>query len=289
MKQQPLIPIFTEDDYKLHSGDIKKVLSRLKPKEMFDLVVTSPPYNIGKEYESKIDFQTYLDWQESIIDEIVPRLKESGSICWQVGNYIPSQGSIYPLDIALHSVFLKHDLKLRNRIIWSYGHGTHAKKRFSGRYEVIMWYTKSDVYTFNLDKVRVPNKYPNKKHYSGPKKGQISSNPLGKNPSDIWDNIPNVKSNHVEKTEHPCQFPIGLIDRLVLSLTNSGDLVFDPFMGVASAGISALRYGRKFEGVEVDKKYIKIAKDRIKKLSRNELKIRPHDQPIYEPVQKEDQ
>ena len=77
---------------------------------------------------------------------------------------------------------------------------------------------------------------------------------LEKNPSDVWDNIPNVKSNHVEKTDHPCQFPVGLIDRLVLSLTNEGDLVFDPFMGVVSAGISALHLGRKFEGIELDKK-----------------------------------
>ena len=283
MKQKSLFPIFTKKDYKLHLGDSKQLIPKLPISKTFDLVVTSPPYNIGKEYESKTDFQSYIDWQESIIDEIIPRVKDTGSICWQVGNYIPEQGQIYPLDIPLHNIFLKNKLKLRNRIVWSYGHGTHARKRFSGRYEVIMWYTKEDEYTFNLDPVRVPNKYPNKKHYSGPKKGEISSNPLGKNPSDIWDNIPNVKSNHVEKTDHPCQFPVGLIDRLVLSLTNEGDLVFDPFMGVASAGISALHLGRKFEGIELDKKYMKIAKERIKKLERNELQTRPHDKPIYQP------
>lgn len=283
MIQKPLIPLFPDKNCKFHVGDSEKIIPSLPEDSYIDLVVTSPPYNIGKEYEIKKDFQTYIDWQERIIDSIIPKMKNSGSICWQVGNYIPGQGQIFPIDIALHSIFSKHNLKLRNRIIWSYGHGTHAKNRFSGRYEVVMWYTKSDEYIFNLDSVRMPNKYPNKKHYSGPKKGQISSNPLGKNPSDIWDNIPNVKSNHVEKTEHPCQFPVGLIDRLVLALTNEGDMVFDPFMGVASAAVSALRLGRRFEGIELEKKYVTIAKDRIKKLQRNELATRPHDKPIFNP------
>ena len=107
--------------------------------------------------------------------------------------------------------------------------GLHCKKRLSGRYETILWFTKSDDYTFNLDPIRVPQKYPNKKYFKGKNKGKLSCNPLGKNPSDVWE-IPNVKHNHVEKTEHPCQFPVELVDRLVLSLTNEGDVVFDPFL-----------------------------------------------------------
>ena len=159
--------------------DSKQLIPKLPKSKTFDLVVTSPPYNIGKEYESKTDFQSYIDWQENIIDEIIPRVKRFRKHLLASRKLYSETRANLSFRYSPHNI-LKHKLKLRNRIVWSYGHGTHAKKRFSGRYEVIMWYTKEDEYTFNLDSVRVPNKYPNKKHYSGPKKGEISSNPLGK-------------------------------------------------------------------------------------------------------------
>ena len=131
--------------------------------------------------------------------------------------------------IIFYDIFKKHALKLRNRIIWRFNHGLHASKRFSGRYETILWFTKSDSYTLNLDPVRVPSKYPGKLHFKGSKRGLPSGNPLGKNPSDVWEfvarewdeelwDIPNVKANHPEKTIHPCQYPIELIERCVLAL-----------------------------------------------------------------------
>lgn len=218
--------------------DVEKFLDALPMQPIFDLVVTSPPYNIGKEYENQVPLSDYYDWQKRIIEKIYPRLKDNGSICWQVGNYVEN-GSITPLDIELAPIFKELNLHLRNRIIWHFGHGLHNKNRFSGRYEVIMWYTKSDTYTFNLDDVRVPAKYPGKRSYRGENKGKLSGNPKGKNPEDVWE-IPNVKGNHIEKTNHPCQFPVGLIERLVLALTNENDLVFDPFSGVASSGVAAL-------------------------------------------------
>lgn len=200
------------------------------PDGEIDLIVTSPPYNMGKSYEETIPLHEYIASQRACIKECHRVLSPTGSICWQVGNYVKS-GSLLPLDIVLYPIFSELGFKLRNRIIWKFGHGLHCKKRFSGRYETILWFTKSDDYTFNLDPMRVPSKYPGKKHYKGPNKGKLSGNPLGKNPSDVWD-IPNVKANHVEKTSHPCQFPIGLVGRLVLALTNEGDNVFDPYMGV---------------------------------------------------------
>lgn len=240
-------------DHALWQGDVEAFLKDLPVEPLFDLIVTSPPYNIGKEYETRIGLEKYLEWQERIIDELIPRLQKGGSLCWQVGNYV-ADNQIFPLDIEIAPIFKKHRLQLRNRIIWQFGHGLHTQKRFSGRYEVVLWYTntasKEDAYIFNLDAVRVPAKYPGKKHFKGPNIGQFSGNPLGKNPEDVW-NIPNVKSNHVEKTDHPCQFPVGLIERLVLSLTNPGDLVFDPFAGVASAGVASAIHSRRFWGCEV--------------------------------------
>ena len=173
---------------------------------------------------------------------------------------------------------------MRNRIIWRYGHGLHSRRRFSGRYEVVLWYTKSDSYVFNLDSVRVRAKYPSKRHFKGPRLGQFSSNPLGKNPEDVWE-IPNVKSNHVEKTEHPCQFPVGLIEKLVLALTNSGQLVFDPFAGVASAGVAAILHERRFWGCETEQRYVTIGVERLEEAVAGTVKYRPHDKPLYDHTQ----
>jgi adenine-specific DNA-methyltransferase len=208
------------------------------------------------------------------------RLKDTGSICWQVGNYVEN-GSIMPLDIELAPIFKELNMHLRNRIIWHFGHGLHNQTRFSGRYEVVMWYTKTDNYTFNLDPVRIPSKYPGKRSYRGENKGKLSGNPLGKNPEDVWD-IPNVKGNHVEKEEHPCQFPVGLIERLVLSMTNEGDLVFDPFAGTASSGVAALLHRRSFWGCEIMDNYIKIGQRRLQDTLSGTIKYRPHDKPIYD-------
>lgn len=266
--------------YLIWQGDVEEFLNHLPSQPIFDLVITSPPYNIGKSYEKKITLEKYLEWQEKIITKIVPLLKKNGSLCWQVGNYVDN-GYIVPLDIELSPVFKRLGLLLRNRVVWHFGHGLHNKKRFSGRYEVVLWYTKSDDYVFNLDAVRIPSKYPGKKHFKGPNAGKISGNPLGKNPEDVW-NIPNVKSNHVEKTEHPCQFPVGLIERFVLALTNENGLVFDPFSGVASAGVAAAIHQRRFWGCEVVPAYVKTGSLRVADAVQGFAKYRSHSEPIYD-------
>lgn len=267
-------------DAAIWRGDVETFLQALPQKPIFDLVVTSPPYNLGKIYEAKSALESYLEWQTRIIDLIVPRLRPQGSLCWQVGNFVDN-GQIAPLDIEFAPIFKKHELQLRNRIIWHFGHGLHTRRRFSGRYEVVMWYTKTDAYHFDLDAVRVPSKYPGKRHFKGPKRGQVSGNPLGKNPEDVW-SIPNVKSNHVEKTDHPCQFPVGLIERLVLSLSRPGDLVFDPFAGVASAGVASLLHGRRFWGCELDRSYAKTGLHRLRDAVEGQARWRPHDKPLYD-------
>jgi len=263
-------------------GDCLELMKTI-PDETLKLVVTSPPYNIGKEYEKRLELETYLEQQASVIQECVRCLSPNGSICWQVGNYI-EKGSIIPLDTVLYPIFINLGLRMRNRIIWHFEHGLHCSRRLSGRYETIIWFTKSDEYTFNLDPIRVPQKYPGKKYFKGPKIGQYSSNPLGKNPGDLWI-IPNVKSNHVEKTEHPCQFPVELIERLILSMTNEGDWVFDPFLGVGTSIIAAVRHNRRGAGAEIVPKYIQIAKQRIEQELSGILKTRPMTKPVYDPIE----
>ena len=283
-------------DVVLFDGDCTTLLKDM-PSDSVDLVITSPPYNIGKKYERKTTLQTYLQSQEPVIAELHRVLTDTGSLCWQVGNYV-QKGEVFPLDIYFYEIFKNFGLKLRNRIIWRFNHGLHCTKRFSGRYEVILWFTKSDDYIFNLDPVRVPAKYPGKRHFKGPKKGQLSGNPLGKNPSDIWDvvkqdwedevwDIPNVKANHPEKTEHPCQFPVELVQRCVLALTHPEGTVLDPYGGVGSAIIGALQHNRKAIAAEQDKKYISIARGRIQKFTQGTLPLRPLGKPIHKPTGKE--
>ncbi len=252
------------------------------PSGSMKLIVTSPPYNIGKAYEKRTSLEDYVDSLREVIAECVRLLHPEGSMCWEVGNHITRDGEVIPLDIILYPEFKRHGLQLRNRIIWHFGHGLHSTRRFSGRYETILWFTKSDEYVFNLDPVRVPSKYPNKRHFKGPHKGEISGNPLGKNPSDVWE-IPNVKSNHVEKTIHPCQFPVELVERLVLSMTDPEDNVLDPYMGVGSAVIAAIMHGRNGYGCDIVPEYVEIARERVRAYWNGTLRTRPMGKPVYDP------
>jgi len=266
----------------VHQGDCLDLL-RTIPTETIQLIATSPPYNIGKEYETRLKLETYLEQQATVIRECVRTLLPTGSVCWQVGNYV-DRGAIIPLDTVLYPIFTDFGLKMRNRIIWHFEHGLHCSRRFSGRYETVIWFTKSDDYTFSLDSVRVPQKYPGKKYFKGPKAGQYSSNPLGKNPGDLWV-IPNVKSNHVEKTEHPCQFPVELIERLVLSMTSKDDWVLDPFLGTGTTVIAAIRHDRRGAGAETVPRYVQLARERIQQEMEGTLRTRPMDRPVYDPLE----
>jgi adenine-specific DNA-methyltransferase len=247
------------------------------------LIVTSPPYNIGKSYERRNPLDAYLAGQDAVIASCARLLHQKGSLCWEVGNHIAKSGEVVPLDMLLYPLFKRHGLLLRNRIVWHFEHGLHCSKRFSGRYETILWFTKADDYTFNLDPVRVPSKYPNKKHFKGPKAGQLSCNPLGKNPGDVW-KIPNVKANHVEKTEHPCQFPVELVERLVLALTDPRDAVLDPYMGVGSTVIAAIKNNRLGFGCDIVPRYVEIARQRVEMFHGGVLRTRPMNRPVYDPT-----
>lgn len=280
----------------LYYGDTGDFMQTI-PDESVKLIITSPPYNLGKAYENKVAIEQYLGEQAKTIAQLQRILHPKGSICWQVGNFV-EKGEVFPLDIYYYPIFKDLGLHLRNRIIWHFGHGLHTKKRFSGRYETILWFTKGKEYTFNLDPVRVPSKYPGKRHYKGPNKGKPSGNPKGKNPSDVWEGlaaewescfweIPNVKSNHPEKTIHPCQFPIELVERCVLALTNEGDWVFDPYAGVGSTLIAAIKRNRRGLGSEQDANYIQIARERIDSFLNGTLRIRQLGKPVHKPTGRE--
>lgn len=262
------------------AGDCAKLLDSI-PKGSVSLTITSPPYCIGKVYENEKNAKDFERNHEEILPRIVEATKDGGSICWQSGYHV-SDGVLLPLDFVIYRILEAFpEIRLRNRIVWTFGHGLHTNNRFSGRHETILWFTKGDSYTFNLDDVRIPQKYPGKKGYKGDNKGQLSGNPMGKNPSDVWD-IPNVKAQHVEKTGHPCQFPVSLAMRMVNALSNEGELVLDPYLGSGTSGVAAVIGKRRFVGAEVNKEYLRIAKRRIRDAIQGTLKFRP-DKPVYEP------
>jgi adenine-specific DNA-methyltransferase len=241
-------------------GDCRALLADL-PADSVDLVVSSPPYNLGKEYEARQALDLYLEEQSEVLTECVRVLKDTGSLFWQVGAF-SDKGALIPLDVRFFPMLEDLGLIPRNRIIWARQHGLHARQKFSCRHETILWFTKSDTYTFNLDPIRVPQKYPDKKSYRESNRGELSSHPEGKNPGDLWV-FRNVKHNHEERTIHPCQFPEDLIARIVLATTGEGGVVLDPYMGVGTAAVVARDHGRHYLGAETDPTYHAIAVRRI--------------------------
>ena len=263
-------------------GDCEKLLSALPP-DSVDCIITSPPYCMGKAYEKGDDIDVFLESHERVLPLAIKALKPGGSLCWQVGFHVKN-GVVVPLDFLVYQALSKFtEMQLRNRIVWTFGHGLHCTTRFSGRHETVLWYTKGDGYTFDIDAVRVAQKYPGKTHTRGPKQGLPSGNPAGKNPSDVWE-IPNVNANHMEKTSHPCQFPVGLAQRLIRALSKPGDVVFDPFCGVASAGVAALVEDRRFLGAEIDDAYVETAIERLVAAAEKTVPFRPADRAIFVPT-----
>lgn len=286
------------DVTKILEGDALYALERI-PDASVQLCLTSPPYNIGKSYEKDAfgSFSEYRTWMETVLRSVIAKLKPEGSLCLQVGNHVEN-GRVTPLDYVFVPMLLELGLILRNRIIWTFNFGLHAQHRLSGRYETLLWFTKSDDYIFNLDAIRVEQIYPGKRHSAskGEKAGKPSGNPSGKNPSDFWKfdpqaaffgegvwEIPNVKAHHPEKTTHPCQFPNELADRCVLAFSNTGDVVLDPFVGTGTTAICAQARGRIGIGVEIQSAYVVEANERLAMLAEGRLPIRHSGRPPLSP------
>ena len=292
-----------DPDLTLLNADVSDALKSIKDASI-QLVLTSPPYNIGKVYEREttMSLDQYIEWLSPVISRLCEKITENGSICWQVGNFVRN-GEVFPLDYFFYNIFIKQGFKLRNRIIWRVNFGLHATKRLSGRYETLLWFSKTDAYTFNLEPIRVPQLYPGKRHSSkkgANKAGKLSGNPLGKNPADFWSfsaqecffhdpvwDIPNVKANHPEQTLHPCQFPHELAERCVLAFTNPSDSVLDPFVGAGTTAIAAIKAGRRAVGIDKNAQYISLTRQRVDAFRQGSLRLRKSGTAIRSPSQTE--
>lgn len=253
-------PFYSAPGVRLFKGDCLDLLSKIDS-PCFDLTVTSPPYNIGKEYEEISEIGDYLAWSERWIGEVFRTTLSTGAFWLNVGYVsLPERARAIPIPYLLWD---RVPFFLVQEIVWNYGAGVAARTAFSPRNEKFLWYVKTpQSYTFNLDDIRDPDvKYPNQK-----KNGKLKCNPLGKNPTDVWQ-IPKVTSGRdrssKERTPHPAQFPVALIERIVRACSNPGDLVLDPFAGSGSVAEVCLRTGRACVGIEMEPKYLKIAARRL--------------------------
>lgn len=236
---------------------------RALPPETIDLTITSPPYNIGKEYEQLMQIEEYVGWCRAWIEQTYRLTKPAGAFWLNLGyTRLPGKAKALPLP---YLIWKESPFYLIQEIVWNYGAGVAGKTFFSPRNEKFLWYVKDENrYTFNLDDVRDPNvKYPNQK-----KNGKVKVNPLGKNPSDVWQ-IPKVTSGKdrasKERTQHPAQFPTALIERIVLASSNKSDVILDPFVGSGTTAVAASGLGRRVVGFEIKERYCEIAATRIER------------------------
>lgn len=249
------------ENWAVYKGDCMELLARL-PEGSVPLTVTSPPYNIGKSYEQVRDVGDYIDWCADWIELIHRATAPSGAFWLNLGYLsLPDRAKAIPIPYLLWD---RVPFYLIQEVVWNYGAGVAARQSFSPRNEKFLWYVRDpDNYTFNLDDVRDPNvKYPNQR-----KNGKLKCNPLGKNPSDVWQ-FPKVTSGRnrssKERTPHPAQFPTAVVERIVKACSNTGDVVLDPFMGSGSLAEAALRAGRKAIGFEINADYVDLTADRLK-------------------------
>ena len=253
-------PFCRGEKFSIYNIDCLAAMRQL-PADLFDLNVTSPPYNIGKEYEQKLSTLEYLDWCSQWIGEIYRTTKESGAFWLNLG-YISIEGRAKAIPLP-YLLWDKIPFYLMQELVWNYGAGVATKKTLSPRNEKFLWYVKDpDFYTFNLDEIRDPDvKYPNQK-----KNGKLRCNTAGKNPSDVWQ-VAKVTSganrSSSERAPHPAQFPTDLIDRLVKGFSNRSNLLLDPFMGSGTTAECAIRADRYVIGFELSKDYCAHIEERL--------------------------
>lgn len=246
--------------FAIYNGNCIELLKDI-PANSIDLTFTSPPYNIGKEYESILPIDEYIDWCSEWIEGIHRATCADGAFLLNVG-YVSLEGRAKSIPIP-YLLWNRVPFLLQQEIVWNYGAGVSARKFLSPRNEKLLWYVKdAENYCFNLDDIRDPDvAYPNQK-----KKGKLRCNTIGKNPSDVWQ-IAKVTSGEgrasKERTPHPAQFPLDLCERAIKGFSPIDGIVLDPFLGSGSTIDACMRWGRYSIGFEIREDYCHIAAQRI--------------------------
>ena len=239
----------------IHLGDCLEYMKTL-PDECVDLIITDPPFNIGKKYdnyEDNLKFEEYLNWCHKWLGECTRILKPTGSL------YLFN----YPENNAYLKTYLDKKMRFRRWLTWHYHTNTgHSKKNYTRTQHSILFYTKGDEYAFNKQDVAQPYKNPTDKRIQK----LIAQGKNGTGPYDVFIfNI--VKNVSKEKTEHITQLPLALVELFVKASSKEGQFVFDPFMGSGTVAVAAKKNGRKYLGCEISRKYWQIIDKRLKETS----------------------
>ncbi len=266
-------PYYSDLGFIIYNNSCLDFLNTIKKNEpIIDLTITSPPYNIGKEYETLMDIDQYTKWCSEWMNLIYDNTVQNSSFWLNLGHFeVPEKGLCVPIP---YLIWDKSNYYFLQELVWQYGAGVQTKKRLSPRNEKWLFYVKNyKNYIFNLDQIRDKNvKYPNQK-----KNGKLRCHPLGKNPSDVWE-IPKVTTGNnrssKERVQHPAQFPLAIIERLVKVSSNELDIVYDPFSGSGTTGIASNAFNRIYIGTEIDSDYCKTSVERFERFKdyRKEMK-----------------
>ena len=217
------------------------------PSNTVDLIVTDPPYNLSKNYGTSSDdlsFEEYLDFSSKWLSEAKRVLKETGTIYVFMGmQYISYLYSILDRDL---------NFSFNSWITWFYTQGVGKTKGYSPRHDDILMFTKTKKFIFNLDDIRIPQKFYRR-----------VNNMRGANPGNVWE-FSHVHYCSANRQSHPTQKPEGLIERMILASSNKGDLVLDPFVGSGTTARVCQQLGRNFIGFDNNEDYIQMAKNRLK-------------------------
>jgi len=248
------------NNQKILIGDCIKEMEKIDS-GIIQTAITSPPYNIQKNYGAYKDNLEPNDW-ELLIDNTFKSLKrvlaDNGSFFLNVSPVpIKKTKEILPLDAICYGIAKKNGFFLRNSIIWHFNNMQNCTKRLSGRWESILWFVKDiDDYIFNLNEIKVPYITKNDKRLD--KDG-------GRNPTDVWyfDRVNNMTKNKLGVSDVPTMFPVPMIERIIKMSTSEGDIVLDPFAGSGTTLVASSKLKRKGIGIEIDKRYKKIIKQRI--------------------------
>lgn len=248
---------------RIYIDDCIKFMQQMDP-ESVDLIIADPPYNLKKNFGNKSDHwgdvESWLEWSKKWIDESTRILKPSGSIfVYGIHHYL----------CYIQCYLYEKDLKYRRQIIWYYENGFSGYKTLSAFYEPILWFSKSDDFTYH--EIREPYKSQKRLKNKITKNGKVwQPNPKGRLAGDVW-NFPTLAGNRFknEKTTHPTQKPLALCDRLVRHFSNEGDLVYIPFVGSGSECVSCQANNRNFLGTEINPEYVGIANKRLSEIQLN--------------------
>ena len=248
------------DDIYVDFGDSRNLLKTI-PDGSVKLVVTSPPYNIGKPYGKYKDKIPLNEWKELISDitkEIYRILTPDGSFFLNLSP-VPfgEDKEILPLPYIGYDIMKATGFYIRNIITWTFNNMQNCVKRLSGRYENIVWGVKDlNHYILNLDAVRIAYISQNDKRLEGGS---------GRNPTDVWyfNRVNNMTKSKLGLS-HPTVYPIEMIERIINMSSNIGDTILDPFLGSGTTVVAAIKLGRKGIGFELDQTYESEILKRIK-------------------------